>query len=73
MAVLIDKDPMLEPGMTVRILHPPYVIGETGKILSQEVVAEEEPSDYWLVQVNGEKMILALLAQEFQVIKQPAT
>ncbi|MEL6385614.1 MAG: hypothetical protein AAFQ89_24755 [Cyanobacteria bacterium J06626_18] len=68
MTVLFNTNQILRPGMTVRILYPIYALGETGEILSREVIAEEGPSDYWLVKVFGERMVLALSPSEFQVI-----
>ena len=69
MTALLNNHKTLQPGMIVRILYPLYVAGEIGKILSKEVVEQEENSDYWLVKIRGEKIVLALLPDEFQILK----
>lgn len=68
MPSLANQTQTLQPNMTVRILYPTYAVGKLGKLLSPEVIIEETNSDYWLVQVSGEDVILALLPNEFQVI-----
>ncbi len=68
MTMLLNPNQVLRPGMTVRILYPTYALGEIGEILSREVIAGEGPSDYWLVKVFGEHMVLALSPDEFQVV-----
>ena len=69
MTALLDNHQTLQPGTIVRILFPQYVAGDTGKILSPAIVEQAETSDYWLVKVCGEEMVLALLPDEFQILR----
>ncbi len=58
---------MIKPGDRVQILYPEYVAGEIGVVLEQETLQDGSKTGYWLVQVEGEETIFALLPQEMKL------
>ena len=60
---------MIQAGDRVRILYPKYVAGETGVILQAEILHHYTKSGYWLVQVENQEIIVALLNHEMELIQ----
>ena len=60
---------MIKPGDKVKILYPEYAAGKTGVVLTKETLEDGAETGYWLVQVEYEDIILALLSQEIKVLK----
>ena len=60
---------MMQPGNRVQVIYPKYAAGETGTILAKETLEDGSETGYWLVQIDGQEMILALLPQEMEVLK----
>ncbi|NEQ51402.1 MAG: hypothetical protein F6K11_14890 [Leptolyngbya sp. SIO3F4] len=54
--------------MKVEVLYPAYAAGKTGVVLEQEALSDGSKTGYWLVKIDGEDMILALLPQEMRVL-----
>ena len=59
---------MIEPGVKVEVLYPAYAAGKTGVVLQQETLNDGSKTGYWLVKIDNEDMILALLPQELRVL-----
>lgn len=59
---------MIQPGDRVQVLYPEYAAGETGIVLQQETLQDGSKTGYWLVQIDGKDMILALLPQEMKLL-----
>lgn len=59
---------MIEPGVKVEVLYPAYAAGKTGVVLQQETLNDGSKTGYWLVQIDNEDVILALLPQELRVL-----
>jgi hypothetical protein len=55
-------------GTRVLILLPPYVAGKVGVVCHREVLAEDQPSQRWLIQVKAENILVSLTQEEFQVL-----
>ena len=62
---------MMQPGDRVQVLYPAYAAGKTGIILEQETLQDGSQTGYWLVQIDDEDMILALLPQEMKLLNSP--
>lgn len=60
---------MVQQGDRVKILYPEYAAGETGLVLQQEMLQDKSKTEYWLVQIDGQGMILALLPKEMHVLQ----
>ena len=60
---------VMQPGDRVRVLYPEYATGETGTVLEPETLQDGSKTGYWLVKIDDEEMILALLPKEMQVLK----
>ena len=60
---------MVQQGDRVKILYPDYVVGETGLVLQQEILQDGSKTGYWLVQLENQEMVLALLPEEMHVIE----
>jgi hypothetical protein len=58
----------IRAGARVRILQPDYVAGQTGIIVSPELLSDNQPSNRWIVQVEGEDIFLSLHPSEFLVL-----
>lgn len=56
-------------GARVKILQPDYVAGQTGVIISPELLSDNQPSDRWIVQIDAEDMLLSLHPSEFLVLE----
>ena len=58
---------MIKPGDRVQILYPEYTAGEIGVVLEPEILQDGSKTGYWLVQVEGQEVILALLPKEIKL------
>jgi hypothetical protein len=56
-------------GAKVKILQPDYVAGQTGIIISPELLSDNQPSDRWIVRVDAEEILLSLHPNEFLVLE----
>ncbi len=59
----------MQPGDRVQVLYPEYAAGETGIILEKETLQDGSETGYWLIEIDGQDMILALLSQEMKLLK----
>lgn len=55
-------------GARVRILEPDYAAGQTGSIVSPEILSNDKASRRWIVQVEGEEVLLSLDPEQFLVL-----
>mgnify|MGYP001797828416 FL=1 len=58
---------MIQPGDKVQVLYPEYAAGKTGVVLAKEMGHDGAETGYWLVKIDYEDMILALLPQEVKI------
>ncbi|MEO0396345.1 MAG: hypothetical protein AAF243_10240 [Cyanobacteria bacterium P01_A01_bin.137] len=62
----------MQTGNRVRVLYPAYAAGKTGVVLDQETLQDGSQTGYWLVQIDGEDMmILALSPQDVELLDHP--
>ena len=59
----------MQLGEKVQVLYPEYAAGKTGVILAKEMLQDGAETGYWLVKIDHEDMILALLPQEVRILK----
>lgn len=58
-------------GARVEILYPDTMVGKTGIILEPETLADGQPSERWLIQVEAEEAeaaVLSLAPDEFRLL-----
>ena len=60
---------MIKPGDRVQVLYPAYAAGKTGVVLEKETLQDGSQTGYWLVQIEDDNMILALLPKEMRLLK----
>ena len=53
----------------MQVLYPEYAAGKTGVVLAKEILQDGTETGYWLVKIDCEDMILALLPQEVKTLK----
>ena len=58
----------MQPGDRVQVIYPKYAAGETGTILAKEILEDGSDTGHWLVQIDGQDMVLALLSQEMKLL-----
>ena len=58
----------IQVGKRVNILYPQYGVGRVGAVIAEEEWADSQ-SGYWLVQVEGTEIILALLESEMELLQ----
>ena len=56
----------IQVGERVNILYPKYGVGRAGAVIAQEEESSGLQTGYWLVQVEGTEIILALLENEIE-------
>ncbi|MEM7796666.1 MAG: hypothetical protein AAF579_19695 [Cyanobacteria bacterium P01_C01_bin.118] len=59
---------VIKPGVRVQVLYPAYAVGKTGVILEEETLDDGSKTGYWLVKIDGEDLILALMPREMRVL-----
>ena len=59
----------MQPGDRVQVLYPEYAAAEIGTVLEKEILQNGSETGYWLVKLDKENMILALLPQEMKLLK----
>ena len=57
----------MQSGDKVHILYPEYAAGAIGIVLEQETLQDGSKTGYWLVQVEDDEMLLALLPQDVKL------
>ncbi len=58
----------IQVGARVRILEPDYVAGQTGIIVSREILSDGKVSRRWIIQVESEEILLSLDPEQFLVL-----
>lgn len=53
----------------MQVLYPEYAAGKTGVVLAKEMLQDGTETGYWLVKIDCEDMILALLPHEVKTLK----
>ncbi|BAZ37355.1 hypothetical protein NIES4101_32760 [Calothrix sp. NIES-4101] len=56
-------------GDEVLIISPEYAAGKLGVVCGEEVLANDEISGRWLIEVVSEKIVLSLMTHEFELVK----
>jgi hypothetical protein len=59
----------IQVGARVKVLQPAYVAQRTGVILSKEELPDGKITGRWIIQIEGENILLSLMPQEFEVIE----
>lgn len=67
-AVIFCCSIVIKPGVRVQVLYPAYAVGKTGVVLEEETSHEGTKTGYWLVKIDDEDWILALMPQEIRVL-----
>ena len=59
---------VIKSGMRVQVLYPTYALGKTGVVLQEEALNDGSKTGHWLVKIDDEGWILALLPQEMRIL-----
>lgn len=59
---------VISPGHRVQVLYPSYAAGKTALVLELETLQDGSQTGYWLVKIEEEEIVLALLPEEMTVL-----
>jgi hypothetical protein len=69
LGIRVSDSNRIQVGTRVKVLQPAYVAHRTGVILSKEELPDGKITGRWIIQIEGENILLSLMPQEFAVIE----
>ncbi|MBD2100289.1 hypothetical protein H6F94_05290 [Leptolyngbya sp. FACHB-261] len=58
----------IQEGDKVQVICPNYLAGQVGVVLCREVRSDGRPSKRWLIQLEGEDILVSLCPEELQIL-----